>query len=102
MDMPHQSILTRPGTIVLPANLPFVQNLNAAGGRVVRQAGGHLVFYDSNNRRFLATDPEGNPFHECEWVAAAKGTVRLGPARVGLDSGRWVGVKAAGPAHCPT
>src|SRR3989475_12086456 len=102
MDMPHQSILTRPGTIVLPANLPFVQNLNAAGGRVVRQAGGHLVFYDSNNRRFLATDPEGNPFHECEWVAAAKGTVRLARARVRLDWGQWVGVKPEGLANWTT
>src|SRR2546428_9446295 len=96
MDMPHQSILTRPGTIVLPANLPFVQNLNAAGGRVVRQAGGHLVFYDSNNRRFLATDPEGNPFHVCAWVAAAKGTVRLVRARVPLDLGDRGGVEAEG------
>ena len=38
-----------------------------AGGRVVRQATGHLVFYRADGRRFLATDPAGNPLHECEW-----------------------------------
>ncbi|MGH7235162.1 MAG: hypothetical protein ACREIO_02165 [Nitrospiraceae bacterium] len=102
MDPVVHAALTHPGNIVFPNNLPFVKNLSAAGGRVVRQASGHLVFYDSDNRRFLATDPEGNPLHECEWVTAADGTVKLGRARVRLDWGQWVGVKPEGMAACTT
>ena len=102
MDPVIHAALTHPGNIVFPNNLPFVKNLSAAGGRVVRQASGHLVFYDSDNRRFLATDPEGNPLHECEWVTAADGTAKLGRARVRLDWGQWVGVKPEGMAACTT
>ncbi|MCI0568832.1 MAG: hypothetical protein L0Z52_11715, partial [Acidobacteria bacterium] len=102
MDTSTHSALTHPGNIVFPNNIPFVKNLNAAGGRVVRQASGHVVFYGSNNRRFLATDPEGNPFHECEWVTAANGTVKLGRARVRLDWGQWVGVEPEGMVNSTT
>ena len=28
---------------------------------------GHMVFYNSAGKRFLCTDPEGHPLHECEW-----------------------------------
>ena len=75
VDPVIHSALSHPGNITFHANRPFVHDLSAAGGRVVRQARGHFIFYGPDNRRFLATDPEGNPFHECEWVAAAKGTV---------------------------
>ena len=102
VDPVIHSALSHPGNITFHANRPFVHDLSAAGGRVVRQAGGHFIFYGPDNRRFLATDPEGNPFHECEWVAAAKGTVRLARARVRLDWGQWVGVKPEGLANCTT
>src|SRR5437867_9264962 len=102
VDPVIHSALSHPGNITFHANRPFVHDLSAAGGRVVRQASGHFIFYGPDNRRFLATDPEGNPFHECEWVAAAKGTVRLARARVRLDWGQWVGVKPEGLANCTT
>ena len=57
---------------------------------------GHLVFYRSDGRRFLATDPSGHPLHECEWQANADGTVSLARARIRLDWGRWVGLKPGG------
>lgn len=73
-----------------------MRDLSTAGGRVVRQPGGHLVFYGPHNRRFLATDPDGNPLHECEWVTITHGDVTLARARVRLDWGQWVGLKPAG------
>src|SRR6184192_2993494 len=88
VDPVIHSALSHPGNITFHANRPFVHDLSAAGGRVVRQARGHFIFYGPDNRRFLATDPEGNPFHECEWVAAAKGTVRLARARPTRTHGR--------------
>jgi hypothetical protein len=95
-DSSIQSILERPGTIAFPGNRPFVRNLEAAGGRVVRRPSGHLVFYALGSRRFLMTDPAGNPLHECEWVPAAKGYMALAQARVRLDWGGWVGLKPEG------
>src|SRR5262249_18205573 len=66
------------------------------GGRVVRQPTGHLVFYRSDGRRFLATDPAGNPLHECEWVKEPDGGLTLNQARMKLDWGAWVGLKPSG------
>ena len=57
---------------------------------------GHLVFYRSDGRRFLATDPEGNPLHECEWGSDSTDDVTLLRARVHLDWGQWVGLKPSG------
>lgn len=72
-----------------------MKNLQVYGGRAVRQPSGHLVFYGAHNRRFLATDPDGTPLHECEWVSAAGGFV-LARARIHLDWGAWVGLKPGG------
>ncbi|HEY6973417.1 MAG TPA: hypothetical protein VI359_03835, partial [Nitrospiraceae bacterium] len=79
-----------------PANSSFAQDLEQAGGRVVRQVSGHLVFYRPDGRRFLATDPTGSPLHECEWSQDASGHVHLLRVRMRLDWGQWVGIKPAG------
>lgn len=93
---PSRAALTTPGHLRFSTNLSFVQDLEQAGGRVVRQPTGHLVFYRSDGRRFLATDPEGNPSQECEWGTDAIGNVVLCRARVRLDWDCWVGLKPAG------
>ena len=93
---PRRTALTTSGHLRLLTNFPFTEDLEQAGGRVIRQASGHLVFYRSDGRRFLATDPEGNPLHECEWGADATGNVALLRARIRLDWGQWVGLKPAG------
>jgi hypothetical protein len=93
---PRRAALTTSGHLRFSTNLPFAQDLEQRGGRVVRQATGHLVFYRSDGRRFLATDPEGNPLHECEWGTDATGEVILCRARIRLDWGQWVGLKPAG------
>lgn len=102
MDALIHSALTRPGTVVFPANLPFIQNLEAAGGRVIRQPSGHLVFYGPGNRRFLATDPDGNPLHECEWGSTASGKATLLRARLHLEWDGWVGLKPEGMVNTTT
>jgi hypothetical protein len=79
-----------------PANFPFAQDLEQAGGQVVRQASGHLVFYRTDGRRFLAADPTGSPLHECEWSQPPEGQVHLMRVRMRLDWGQWVGIKPAG------
>ena len=92
----NPSALANPGNISFSGNHSFARDLAAAGGRCVEQSTGHLVFYRSDGRRFLATDPEGNPLHECEWGTNAKGDVILCRARLRLDWGQWVGLKPAG------
>ena len=79
-----------------PANSCFARDLEQAGGRVVRQVSGHLVFYRPDGRRFLATDPTGSPLHECEWSQDTLGQVHLLRVRMRLDWGQWVGIKPAG------
>ncbi|HYM88935.1 MAG TPA: hypothetical protein VES92_07425 [Nitrospiraceae bacterium] len=93
---PRRVALTTSGHLRFSSNLPFAQDLEQAGGRIVRQDTGHLVFYRSDGRRFLATDPEGNPLHECEWGTDATGDVILCRARIRLDWGQWIGLKPAG------
>lgn len=93
---PRRAALTTSGHLRFSTNLPFAQDLEQAGGRVVRQATGHLVFYRPDGRRFLATDPEGNPLHECEWGTDVTGEAILRRARIRLDWGQWVGLKPAG------
>lgn len=93
---PLLAALRTAGHLRFPTNRLFAQDLEQAGGRVVRQATGHLVFYRQDGRRFLATDPAGNPLHECEWGADAVGQVMLRRARIRLDWGQWVGLKPAG------
>jgi len=93
---PRCAALTTFGHLRFSTNLPFAQDLEQAGGRVVRQATGHLVFYRPDGRRFLATDSAGNTLHECEWGIDATGDVILCRARIRLDWGQWVGLKPAG------
>jgi len=93
---PLSAALRTSGHLRFSTNLPFAQDLDQAGGRVVRQPTGHLVFYRPDGRRFLATDPAGSPLHECEWGTDAAGDVTLLRARIRLDWGQWVGLKPAG------
>ncbi len=97
--MPADSIsfaLTTPGHLWFPSNRPFSDNLQRAGGRVAVQASGHQVFYRSDGRRFLATDPVGNPLHECEWTQDGGGQTGLSRVRIKLDWGQWVGIVPGG------
>ncbi|HZS12251.1 MAG TPA: hypothetical protein VFA38_08375, partial [Nitrospirales bacterium] len=86
-----QSVLTRQGSLSFPANTPYIKDLAAAGGRAVRTSSGHVLFYGRDGRRFLATDPEGHPLHECEWQ---NGT--LTRARLHLEWDAWVGIVPSG------
>jgi hypothetical protein len=88
--------LQTPGNLRFFENLPFRDGLDRAGGRVISQSTGHLLFFRSDGRRFLATDPEGNPLHECGWGLDKNGQVALQRARVKLDWGAWVGLKPSG------
>jgi hypothetical protein len=89
-------LLTRLGNISFHSNLLDSHDFIAAGGRVVQQPSGHLVLYGSHGRRILATDPDGNPLHECEWIADFNGAIHLARARLRLDWGQWVGLKPGG------
>jgi len=96
---PIQFALKTPGHIRFPANKPFIDNFEQAGGLVVRQPTGHLVFYRPDGPRFLATDPAGHPLHECEWTQDERRRPVLSRARIQLDWGAWVGIKPAGLAN---
>lgn len=96
MDSLFRSVLTQPGSLTFPSHLPFAKDFASAGGQVVRQPSGHLVFYGPDRRRILATDPEGHPLHECEWGPAPDGRTSLLRARLCLDWGQWVGLKPGG------
>ncbi|HEY6085871.1 MAG TPA: hypothetical protein VIU63_10780 [Nitrospira sp.] len=93
---PIRYALKTPGHLRFSSNRSFIDDLERAGGRVVHQPTGHLVFYRADGRRFLATDPAGHPLHECEWAEDAQGHAKLLCARVRLDWGEWVGIKPAG------
>jgi len=69
---------------------------------MARQRSSHLVFYGPHNRRFLATDPDGNPLHECEWGSTTSGKARLLRARIRLEWGHWVGLKPEGLVNATT
>lgn len=96
MDPSILSALTRPGNIAFSSNRPCVTDLQTAGGRVTQQPSGHLIFYGPHGQRILATDPDGNPLHECDWVVSPDGAVKLTHARFRLDWGQWVGLKPEG------
>ncbi len=97
-----QSVLASPGTLVFPANLPYRSALSRSDGRAVQQSSGHWVVYNRDNRRILATDPDGHPLHECEWTMSLSGLVCLKLARIRLDWGQWVGIKPAGLVNATT
>jgi len=90
------SILAKPGTLTFASNLALAQDFTGLGGRVSRQPSGHLIFYSPENRRLLATDPDGHPLHECEWAITPGGAATLIRARLKLDWGQWVGLKPGG------
>ena len=96
VDAADVSAITRSGNLSFPSNLPYMRDFASAGGEVRGQACGHRVFYGAHGRRILATDHEGNPIHECEWIIADDGTAKLARARVRLDWGTWVGIKREG------
>jgi hypothetical protein len=93
---PVLTALSTPGHLTFGENLPFKEDFEAAGGRVVRQPTGHLVFYRPDGRRILATDPSGHPLHESAWGLDDGGKVALLRARMKLDWGAWVGLKPSG------
>lgn len=93
---PVRTALTSPDSLRFPANQTLTRQFDQSGGKVVRQSSGHLVFYRPDGRRFLETDPEGHPLHECEWGVDARGRTALVRARLRLDWGRWVGLKPGG------
>lgn len=93
---PVRTALASSDSLRCSANQTLAHQFDQSGGRVVRQATGHLVFYRPDGRRILATDPEGHPLHECEWGADPGGRAVLVRARLRLDWGRWVGLKPGG------
>jgi hypothetical protein len=95
-DDPAVTALSTPGHLTFPDNLRFRTELEAGHGRMVRQPTGHLVFYRSDGRRILATDPAGHVLHECEWGVDDRGATTLVRARIKLDWGGWVGLKPSG------
>lgn len=96
MDPSILSALTRSGNLVLSSNRSLLSDFSGAGGWGSRQPTGHLIFYGPHGRRILATDPEGEPLHECEWSTGTDGSVTLVRARLHLDWGQWVGLKPGG------
>jgi hypothetical protein len=93
---PRRAASTLSTHLRFSTNRSFAQDLEQAGGRVVRLSTGHVVFYRPDGRRFLATDPEGNPLHECEWGSDATDGAVLLRARIRLDWGQWIGLRPAG------
>jgi len=93
---PIVTALSTPGHLRFADNLDFKARLEAGEGRMVRQSTGHLIFYRSDGRRILSTDPAGNPLHECEWGVNEGGAPTLVRARIRLDWGGWVGLKPSG------
>ena len=93
---PVLTAISTPGHLTFAENLPFKEDFEAAGGRVVRQPTGHLVFYRPDGRRILATDPSGHALHESAWGLDDGGKVALLRARMKLDWGAWVGLKPSG------
>ena len=67
---------------------------SVANTRIKVYPTGHMAFYNSQGRRFLTTDPGGEPLNECEWIEdQPSGQTRLGHARMQLDSRQWIGIK---------
>jgi hypothetical protein len=91
--------LNRPGNLVFGANLPYRDNLEQAGGRVIVQPSGHVAFYNRAGQRFLYADPDGHALHECEWDVSSQGAAGLRRARIWLDWDQWVGITPQGLVH---
>jgi hypothetical protein len=95
-DDPALTALSTVGHLTFPDNLRFRTDLEAGHGRMVQLPSGHLVFYRSDGRRVLGTDPAGNVLHECEWGVDHQGATALLRARIRLEWGGWVGLKPSG------
>lgn len=93
---PIACALFTPGHLRFPSTRALAESFHKVGASVETLTTGHLVFYRPDGRRFLATDPEGHPLHECEWELNEPGVVSLKRARVKLDWGGWVGIVPAG------
>src|SRR6266545_4366246 len=93
---PIRFALHTPGHLWFPSTRALAKSFAQAGGHVEHFGTGHLVFYRPDGRRFLATDPAGNPLHECEWELNVQGDVSLTRARFRLDWGQWVDLKPGG------
>lgn len=66
---------------------------HVTGPRILVFPTGHLTFYGIHGRRILCTDPDGTPLHECEWVRAESGAIKMTRARTQLDCRQWVGIR---------
>jgi len=67
---------------------------SVANTRIIVNPTGHMVFFNNEGRRFLYTDPQGQPLHEALWTQDAKtGETQLALARMQLDNRQWVGIK---------
>ena len=110
--------LTREGSLIFAGNIEFATELekkiqsletleqdgstflfengsaSVVNTRVIVSPTGHIVFYNEEGRRFLCTDPEGNPLHEALWAKNENtGDTELALARMQLDNLQWVGIK---------
>lgn len=110
--------LTRDGALTFAGNLEFATELEKKlpGLKTEKQGGstlwfenespsvantracttptGHIVFYNSEGRRFLCSDPDGTPLHEALWTQdETTGETQLALARMQLDNKQWVGIK---------
>ena len=65
---------------------------SVANTRVIVNSTGHIVFFNEEGRRFLCTDPNGQPLHEALWTEN-NGKIQLAQARMQLDNKQWVGIK---------
>ncbi len=112
------SALKRPGSLCFPSSEKSVSDIESAfsklksetlegatywfendkpsvlNTRVKVYPTGHMAFYTTDGRRFLTTDPGGEPLNECEWYQDPNtGEIRLTHARMQLDSRQWIGIK---------
>ncbi len=113
-------VLTEPGNVVLEGNQGSVRFLTerasdfieaereemvgkvrvwhlpgppiASAPRIMVLPTGHVVFYGTDGRRILCTDPDGTPLHECEWTRTEAGAVKMTRARIQLDFRGWAGI----------
>ena len=114
------NVLTAPGSVVLDGNRTSVRCLTERASELIVTEGeevmgktrvwylpgtpitsaprimvlptDHVVFYGTEGRRILCTDPDGTPLHECEWTRTEAGAVKMTRARVQLDFRGWAGI----------
>jgi len=112
------SALTRPGSVCFKSNeavveaikgqIPILNKIKENGStywciqdqprihstKIKVYPSGHMAFYNQDGRRFLSTDPEGNPLNECEWTKDEKtGKEKLAFVRMQIDCQLWFGIQ---------